>query len=625
MNKAYIRRIVLAVWDCMLCSVCFAFSLIFTSAVWQDADAILLLQGWRYTGVIVFGHLLIFVFGGAYQILWRVSGVRDALRMLLLESLSCILFLIAGTVFTWQLSRAGLVLTAALTILSILASRFVWQLLQNGRLYPRPRSDTPPVMVVGAGEGGAYVIGQLIAHANHQAKSIVLVDDDPQKQGAKILNVPVRGTLDKIPALAEEYGVQEIMIAIPSLYGQAYVNLTTLCSKTKCHVRVLMTASDIGRGNDNFNRAGRSKLRFRELDPSDFLSREEVVLDTANISGYITGRTVLVTGGGGSIGSELCRQVMKFSPRALYIFDNNENNAYELLSDIRRLYKHDFVVQVIIGSIRDRERLSDVFRQTRPNVVFHAAAHKHVSLMEYSPSEAIKNNVAGTRNVLEMASVHGVERFVLLSTDKAVNPTNVMGATKRVCEMLVQLYASRTKMKCMAVRFGNVLGSSGSVIPLFVNQIRNGGPVTITHPEITRYFMTIPEAAQLVVQAGGLADNGAIYVLDMGEPVRIMDLATKLIRFYGYTLDEDIQILYTGLRVGEKMYEELLTDSEKEKMRLTAHSKISVAPPVPFDEEILLSQIALLEKAAWQNTGAIRSLLQAIVETYQPQELASAV
>ena len=623
MNKAYVRRIVLAAWDCLLCSVTFAFSLIFTSAVWKDADAILLLQGWRYMAVIIFVHLLVFVLGGAYQILWRVSGVLEALRLLLLESVSCTLILTASTVFSWQLSRAGLVLTAALTILSILASRFVWQLLQNGRFLPRSQTDAPPVIVVGAGEGGAYVIGRLLTHANHQAKSIVLVDDDPQKQGARIHNVPVRGTLEDIPVLADRHGVKEIMIAIPSLYGPAYSNLISLCSKTKCHVRVLMTSSDFGKGYSGADQTGRTKIRFRDLDPTDFLSREEVVLDTDKISDYITGRTVLVTGGGGSIGSELCRQVMRFSPEALYIFDNNENNAYELLGEIRRLYQRDFLVQVIIGSIRDRERLNDVFRQTRPNVVFHAAAHKHVSLMEYSPGEAIKNNVIGTRNVLEAAAAHGVERFVLLSTDKAVNPTNVMGATKRVCEMQVQLYAARTKMKCMAVRFGNVLGSSGSVIPLFVNQIRTGGPVTITHPEISRYFMTIPEAAQLVMQAGGLADNGAIYVLDMGEPVKIMDLATKLIRFYGYTPDEDIQILYTGLRTGEKMYEELLTDTEKDQMRLTAHSKISVAPPIPFNEEVLLYQIAQLETAAWQDTGAIRGLLQGIVETYQPQEKVS--
>jgi len=617
MENAHTRRMLLVLWDCFLCAASFAFSLIFTSATWSTLSGILALKGWRYLPVILAIHLAVFSLGGTYRILWRMSGIGDALRLILLEVSTCIIMLMIATFTTWKLSRSGIVLTAALTILTALSSRFFWQLLKSGRLQPHTKLETGMVMVVGAGEAGVFAINKLLSNVKYHAKSIILVDDASEKQGAWIQNVPVRGMIKDIPDLVSRYKIQEILIAIPSIYGKKYTDLVTMCNETDCRVRVLTTT--INEANKK-TIEGQQRLLFRELNTSDFLSREEVKLDTASISGYLTGKTVLVTGGGGSIGSELCRQVMRFSPKALYIYDICENNAYELLSDLRRLYGQDTRIQVLIGSIRDTVRLNDVFNQVRPNVVFHAAAHKHVSLMEHSPGEAIKNNVIGTQNVLEIACSSGVERFVLLSTDKAVNPTNVMGATKRVCEMLVQLYASRTKMKCMAVRFGNVLGSSGSVIPLFERQIRAGGPVTITHPEITRYFMTIPEAAQLVLQAGGLADNGGIYVLDMGEPVKISDLAEKMVRFYGYVPGKDIQIICTGLRVGEKMFEELLTDSEKDSIQRTAHSKISIAPPIPFDEATLFRQIDLLKSAALQNVEVVRGLLREIVDTYHPVE-----
>ena len=357
---------------------------------------------------------------------------------------------------------------------------------------------------------------------------------------------------------------------------------------------------------------------LRELNTADFLSRDEIQLNNAQISEYLHDKIVLVTGGGGSIGSELCRQIMRYSPRQLLIFDIYENCAYELEMELRNKYGADAHIVTLVGSIRDKARLDEVFETYHPSVVFHAAAHKHVPLMELSPAEAVKNNVFGTKNLLTSAAEHDVERFVQLSTDKAVNPTNVMGCTKRICEMLIQTYAANTDMKCMAVRFGNVLGSHGSVIPLFEEQIKRGGPVTITHPDIVRYFMTITEAAQLVLQAGGLAKSGSIYVLDMGEPVRIMDLATRLIRFYGYEPGSDIAIEITGLRPGEKLYEELMLDSEQDKMRSTAHNKIFIAPPMEIDLARFYTDLQHLQLCAAHNDEAVVEGLQRIVGRYHP-------
>ena len=422
----------------------------------------------------------------------------------------------------------------------------------------------------------------------------------------------MRGSISDIPELVRKYDIREIVIAITSLRGERLQQVVNICNSCHCRVRMLNDPQAV---DENGNVQGAS---LRELNTSDFLSRDEVHLDTEEIHKYLTDKVVLVTGGGGSIGSELCRQIIRYRPKQLLIFDIYENCAYELEMELRNKIGRDLPIVTLVGSIRDKHRLDEVMDIYHPQVVFHAAAHKHVPLMEISPAEAVKNNVLGTKNLLTSASTHGVERFVQLSTDKAVNPTNVMGCTKRICEMLIQTFAQNTTMKCMAVRFGNVLGSHGSVIPLFESQIREGGPVTITHPDITRYFMTIPEAAQLVLEAGALARSGSIYVLDMGQPVKIMELAEKMIRFYGYEPGVNMEIRITGLRPGEKLYEELMMDTEADKMQRTDHNKIFVAPPLQIDLGVFYQQLLQLEEAAEHNDDKVVTQLQNIVPTYHP-------
>ena len=424
--------------------------------------------------------------------------------------------------------------------------------------------------------------------------------------------VPVRGTISDIPELVRKYHILEIVIAITTVKGDRLSEIINLCNSTHCRVRMLSDPQAVDE-NGNPVAAG-----FRELNTADFLSRDEIQLNNAQISEYLHDKVVLVTGGGGSIGSELCRQIMRYQPRRLLIFDIYENCAYELETELKNKYGPEAPVITLIGSIRDKARLDEVFDTYHPSVVFHAAAHKHVPLMEISPAEAVKNNVFGTKNLLTSAAEHGVERFVQLSTDKAVNPTNVMGCTKRLCEMLIQTFSRGTTMTCVAVRFGNVLGSHGSVIPLFEEQIKRGGPVTITHPDIVRYFMTITEAAQLVLQAGGLAKGGSIYVLDMGEPVKIMDLANRLIRFYGYEPGVNMQVKITGLRPGEKLYEELLMDTEQDKMAKTAHNKIFIAPPMQIDLEKFYTDLQTLKTAARHNDNDVVDILREMVPTYHP-------
>ena len=562
--------------------------------------------------IVLVAYMACYLLGGIYQIMWRYAGVRDVARLSLLSAIACGITLTLNQFMGLGLFRGVLVFICLINTIAIGGSRMLWRVFSKDRI-SGGLGDAMPVMVVGAGEAGAYAVNICNKNPKRLGKPVILVDDAHGKQGLRIQNVPVRGTIEDIPKLATRYGIREIIVAIPSLgNGERMQRILELCNETHCHTRILSEPTD----SDAMGAEGTPFIR--ELNISDFLSRDEIELDTESIAGYLSGKVVMVTGGGGSIGSEICRQIMRFKPKLLIIFEIYENCAYELEYELRQKYGRDCPVVTLIGSIRDRARLDEVFELYHPQVVFHAAAHKHVPLMEISPAEAIKNNVFGTRNLLEAASSHGVERLVQLSTDKAVNPTNVMGATKRITEMLIQYYGAHTDMKCMAVRFGNVLGSHGSVIPLMEAQIRKGGPVTVTHPDITRYFMTIPEAAQLVLQAGGIARSGSIFVLDMGEPVRIMDLAQKLIRAYGYEPNVDMPIKIIGLRPGEKLYEELLMDSERNKMTKTAHKKIFVANVDRVDDAQFARMMERLEAAAEHNDESAVEAVAEVVPTYHP-------
>ena len=495
--------------------------------------------------------------------------------------------------------KLSLFLAGVLLIPLLFIERFVFRSLQRARrlMLNRQNSGKTPLLIVGAGFFGKYVQAQIMAGIVKGSSYVAaFVDDDPKKIGTRIRGVKVVGKTSEIPNVVNRFGIREIILAIPSIGEARQIELVALCKSTKCRVRMVSPLRDLD--------AQPTMRDIREISIDDILFRPEVKLDKESIADYIQHKTVLVTGGGGSIGSEICRQTAMFYPSKLIIFDIYENNAYEMLMEFKRKYPW-LNVSIRIGSVRDKSRVDEVMAEFSPDLVVHCAAHKHVPLMEESPAEAIKNNVIGTNNVIMSAGEHGVKRFVQLSTDKAVNPTNVMGASKRVTELIVQDYAKRSAMRCMTVRFGNVLGSYGSVIPLFESQIRAGGPVQVTDPDITRYFMTIPEAAQLVLQAGALGESGAIYVLNMGSPVRIMDLAEKLIRYYGYTPNEDMPIEIIGLRPGEKMYEELTLDEEEQSLLETSHNRIYRTQPLPIDDEAFPRKLDALMEASLTNDPAL--------------------
>ncbi|MCI7192761.1 polysaccharide biosynthesis protein [bacterium] len=630
--KGLPRRILLMLLDCGLIVLCYYLAILLR---FDGTDSEIPVQALRAEVIramspmlpyVLIIYMVVFWFGGLYEIMWEYAGMRDLARLTCLSGLATGFILLFDLLFRSRpISGAVLIIGAVFNTAAIAGVRFLWRFLRTlTRMRAKPAGthknntaarNAAPLLIVGAGNAGAWAVNLCKSKNATFGNPVVIVDDDLTKKGLRVQGVPVRGTISDIPELVRKYHIVEIIIAITTLKGERLQEVINLCNSTHCRVRMLSDPQAV-------DASGKPMVAgLRELNTSDFLSRDEVQLNNVQISEYLHDKIVLVTGGGGSIGSELCRQIMRYRPRQLLIFDIYENCAYELEMELRNKYGSDAPIVTLIGSIRDIKRLDEVFETYHPSVVFHAAAHKHVPLMEVSPAEAVKNNVFGTKNLLTSAANHGVERFVQLSTDKAVNPTNVMGCTKRICEMLIQTFAQHTSMKCMAVRFGNVLGSHGSVIPLFEEQIKNGGPVTITHPDIVRYFMTIPEAAQLVLQAGGLAQSGSIYVLDMGEPVKIMDLATRLIRFYGYEPNVNMEIKITGLRPGEKLYEELMLDSEQDKMSKTAHNKIFIAPPMEIDLAAFYDELQNLHHYAEHNDDGVVESLQRIVKSYHPNRV----
>ena len=630
--KGLPRRILLMLLDCGLIVLCYYLAILLR---FDGTDSEIPVQALRAEVIramspmlpyVLIIYMVVFWFGGLYEIMWEYAGMRDLARLTCLSGLATGFILLFDLLFRSRpISGAVLIIGAVFNTAAIAGVRFLWRFLRTlTRMRAKPAGthknntaarNAAPLLIVGAGNAGAWAVNLCKSKNATFGNPVVIVDDDLTKKGLRVQGVPVRGTISDIPELVRKYHIVEIIIAITTLKGERLQEVINLCNSTHCRVRMLSDPQAV-------DASGKPMVAgLRELNTSDFLSRDEVQLNNVQISEYLHDKIVLVTGGGGSIGSELCRQIMRYRPRQLLIFDIYENCAYELEMELRNKYGSDAPIVTLIGSIRDIKRLDEVFETYHPSVVFHAAAHKHVPLMEVSPAEAVKNNVFGTKNLLTSAANHGVERFVQLSTDKAVNPTNVMGCTKRICEMLIQTFAQHTTMKCMAVRFGNVLDSHGSVIPLFEEQIKNGGPVTITHPDIVRYFMTIPEAAQLVLQAGGLAQSGSIYVLDMGEPVKIMDLATRLIRFYGYEPNVNMEIKITGLRPGEKLYEELMLDSEQDKMSKTAHNKIFIAPPMEIDLAAFYDELQNLHHYAEHNDDGVVESLQRIVKSYHPNRV----
>lgn len=528
---------------------------------------------------LLLGHHIFAYIYNLYKKAWEYASVKELLAISQAVSLT------VGSAAAMQLFMfqeiyiRALVITWMLHILLIGGSRFAWRMFRDS--YIAPDKNKKRALIIGAGSAGTMVARQLLKNQQTELIPVAFIDDDPKKYKLEILGISVVGSTKHIEKKVKELHIDNIIIAIPSLPKSKLKPIFEECLKTKAKTQIMPMIEDIAIGKVSVN-------SFRDVQVEDLLGREPVELDIESISKKLTGKSVLVTGAGGSIGSEICRQVCKFQPKKIVLLGHGENSIYQIDMELRNTYKVEIEIVPVIADIQDRHRIFDVMEQHKPDVVYHAAAHKHVPLMEYNPKEAVKNNVIGTKNVAEAADTFGVETFVLVSSDKAVNPTNVMGSTKRIAEMVIQQLDKHSQTKFVAVRFGNVLGSRGSVIPLFKEQIQAGGPVTVTHPDMTRYFMTIPEASRLVIQAGALARGGEIFVLDMGKPVKIVDLAKNLIKLSGYTIEE-IGIKFSGIRPGEKMFEELLNENEVHKEAI--FPKIFIGKSIEKDFSFVTSLI----------------------------------
>ncbi len=565
----------------------------------------------QYIPVIIVITLIIFYGFRLYSSLWTYAGAPELINITFASALSAMVQMMVMVFFDVRMPRSYYILYGVSLWILVFLSRFSYRGIRTLVRRQASGENTSRVLLVGAGAAGNMLVKE-IRNSNYVSKQVVcIVDDDKSKEGSYLHGVKVLGNRQNIPELVKQYRIDEIIIAMPSAPAKEIKEILDVCKETGCELKRLPGVYQLVNGE-----VGISKLK--EVDVNDLLGREPVKVDLSTILNYVSGKTVLVTGGGGSIGSEICRQVAEHHPKMLVIVDIYENTTYDIQNELKNKYP-ELNLSVLIASVRNTKRMDMIFETYRPDIVYHAAAHKHVPLMEDSPNEAVKNNVLGTWKVVQAADKWKVKRFVMISTDKAVNPTNIMGATKRICEMIIQTYNTHSRTEFVAVRFGNVLGSNGSVIPLFKKQIEQGGPVTVTHPDIIRYFMTIPEAVSLVLQAGAYAKGGEIFVLDMGEPVKIADLARNLILLSGHKPDEDIQIVYTGLRPGEKLYEEMLM--HEEGLQETENKLIHIGKPIKLDEEHFLLQLENLKEYVVQEPEDIRKWVQEIVPTYHPQKL----
>ena len=612
-KSAGIKSVLMMLYDVFAVNFAYIF-VMFIGSGQHNMDAI-----WQRALPVTAIFIVLYYAFKIYSSMWEYAGIREVWNV----ALATIIGGISGIAVDLILSSIGgaasklnngcfdayfYVFGTLVAIILVAGMRILYRLV---RRYYREKSlekdeKLDRVMIVGAGDMGMIIINELEVNNYSRGKPIIAVDDNPLKVGKRIRGIPVKGTCDQIPELAKKYDINTIIMCLPSVGSERQTEILRIAVKTGCKLKTspsLLEMTDTSNGG-----------RIRDVNITDLLSRPEVELNR-DVCGYLKDQIVLVTGGGGSIGSELCRQVSKYHPKKIVVFDIYENSAYLLKQQLDAYHKGNPEIDIRIGSVRDPKRLREVFDEFHPSIVFHAAAHKHVPLMEDSPKEAVKNNVFGTFNVASIAVEYNVKRFVNISSDKAVNPANVMGATKRITEMIVQYFERKCKNSTIfaAVRFGNVLGSSGSVIPIFTEQIKNGGPVMVTHPDITRYFMTIPEAAQLVVQAGGLAKGGEIFVLDMGEPVKIVTLAENLIMLSGYKPYTEIEIKFSGLRPGEKLYEELVLDEESDERKMTANNKIFVTKPVDMDDELFEKELEKLKDA---DENEVRGIIKEIVPNY---------
>ena len=560
---------------------------------------------------LIIGTVIIFCMFRLYSSLWTYAGVTELLNIImaciLAGGYSIFIFYLADGYNIYAIPRSCYISYATLLTACVVASRYAYRGFRFIVTKRVSKAKYKRTLIVGAGAAGNTLIKEIRNSEYLNKKVVGIIDDDKSKVGNYLHGIRVLGTRDDIVPLAQKKDIDEIIVAMPSASAKELREILDICKQTRCELKRLPGIYQLVNGEVSIG-------KLRNVDVNDLLGREAVEVDLSSILAYVSGNVVLVTGGGGSIGSELCRQIAAHNPKQLVVIDIYENSTYEIQNELKRMYP-ELNLKVLIASVRNTKRVDLIFGKYRPDIVYHAAAHKHVPLMEDSPNEAVKNNVLGTWKVVQAADKWHVRKFIMISTDKAVNPTNIMGATKRLCEMIVQTYDRHSGTEFVAVRFGNVLGSNGSVIPLFKRQIEEGGPVTVTHPDIVRYFMTIPEAVSLVLQAGAYAKGGEIFVLDMGKPVKIVDLAKNLILLSGHEPDGDIKIVYTGLRPGEKLYEEMLMDEEG--LQKTENKMIYIGKPIELDEKKFMEQLEALKEYVVEEPEDIRVKVQELVPTYQ--------